>query len=333
MAPRRITLAEVLALYLSHRTPRKSERERRTDVRRARMWRRALGDGADPERISLGQWEHFIDARASGAIDARGASVALAARLPVGPRTVEADCQWLRWAFNWATRWRAEGGALLMRENPLRGFEPPRERNPRRPVATEDRFVAIRRVAHVVRMEVRWDKRVRCPSHLPELLDVVNGTGRRISAVCSLTYGDLRLGEGPHGAIRWPASTDKMGHESTVLVGPEVRAALERILSERPGRGPQPLFPSPSDRSRPMSRHLADKWLRRAERLAGLEPQRGSLWHAYRRKWATERKHHPDVDVAAAGGWRSLQSLKTAYQRADAETMLRVVVEPRSLRG
>jgi hypothetical protein len=82
-----------------------------------------------------------------------------------------------------------------------------------------------------------------------------------------------------------------------------------------------------------MSRHLADKWLRRAERLAGLEPQRGSLWHAYRRKWATERKHHPDVDVAAAGGWRSLQSLKTAYQRADAVTMLRVVVEPRSLRG
>jgi len=33
---------------------------------------------------------------------------------------------------------------------------------------------------------------------------------------------------------------------------------------------------------------------------------------------------------AAAG---SLQSLKTAYQRADVETMLRVVVEPRALRG
>jgi hypothetical protein len=48
-----------------------------------------------------------------------------------------------------------------------------------------------------------------------------------------------------------------------------------------------------------MTRHLADKWLREAEGLAGLEPLRGSLWHAYRRKWATERKHLPDVDAPA----------------------------------
>ena len=59
-----------------------------------------------------------------------------------------------------------------------------------------------------------------------------------------------------------------------------------------------------------MTRHLADKWLRAGERLAKLEPLKGSLWHAYRRKWATERKHLPDVDVAAAGGWKSLQALK-----------------------
>jgi len=43
--------------------------------------------------------------------------------------------------------------------------------------------------------------------------------------------------------------------------------------------------------------------VRRMEQLAGLERQRGSRWHAYRRKWATERKHMPDVDLAAAGGW------------------------------
>jgi hypothetical protein len=38
-----------------------------------------------------------------------------------------------------------------------------------------------------------------------------------------------------------------------------------------------------------ITRHLADKWLKRAEKLAGLEPQEGSLWHALRRNWATER--------------------------------------------
>jgi integrase len=93
------------------------------------------------------------------------------------------------------------------------------------------------------------------------------------------------------------------------------------------------LFPSRDDPQKPIPRHLADGWLRKAEKLAGLETQKGSLWRAYRRKWATERKHLPDVDVAAAGGWKTVQTLKTAYQQADAETMLRVVLEAGQLRG
>lgn len=73
-------------------------------------------------------------------------------------------------------------------------------------------------------------------------------------------------------------------------------------------------------------------YLSEGEKLAGLEAQKGSLWHAYRRKWATERKHLPDVHVAAAGGWKPVQTLKTAYQQADAETILRVVLEVGELR-
>ena len=75
-----------------------------------------------------------------------------------------------------------------------------------------------------------------------------------------------------------------------------------------------------------MTRHLADKWLRKAEKLADLEPQAGSLWHAYRRKWGSERTHLPDVDVAAAGGGKDAVSLKRAYQQADADTILSVVL-------
>ena len=37
-------------------------------------------------------------------------------------------------------------------------------------------------------------------------------------------------------------------------------------------------------------------------------------------------------DVAAAGGWKDTQSLKSAYQQADTETMLRVVLEAGELR-
>ena len=54
--------------------------------------------------------------------------------------------------------------------------------------------------------------------------------------------------------------------------------------------------------------------------------------HAYRRKWATERKHLSDTDVAAAGGWQNSLTLRKVYQQADAETMLNVVLGGNELR-
>lgn len=56
-----------------------------------------------------------------------------------------------------------------------------------------------------------------------------------------------------------------------------------------------------------------------------MESQNGSLWHAYRRRWATVRMHLPAADVAEAGGWAGPETLQEAYQRADRETMLKVV--------
>jgi len=81
-----------------------------------------------------------------------------------------------------------------------------------------------------------------------------------------------------------------------------------------------------------MTRHLADKWLRKAEKLASVDPQKGSLWHAYRRKWATERKHLSETDVAAAGGWQNSLTLRRVYQQSDAQTMLDAVLGGRELR-
>ncbi len=123
-----------------------------------------------------------------------------------------------------------------------------------------------------------------------------------------------------------------MGKEWQAPISAEVCATLQRLLRERPGIGSAPIFPAPWDPTKPVSRYLADRWLRKAEKLAGLEPQRGSLWHAYRRAWVTKRKHLPDVDVAQAGGWSDLRSLKSAYQQVDSETMLRVVTEAAELR-
>lgn len=146
------------------------------------MWLRVLGADLSPGLLGMSAWERFIDRRSSGAIDARGRAVPAARRRPVGPRTVEADCLWLRWVFNWATRWRLDSGRFLMSENPIRGYETPRERNPRRPTATHDRYEAVRGVSDQIETELRWDGRVRRRSYLSELLDIVNGTGRRTRA-------------------------------------------------------------------------------------------------------------------------------------------------------
>ncbi|MGI8549144.1 MAG: hypothetical protein ACR2M1_17780 [Gemmatimonadaceae bacterium] len=91
------------------------------------------------------------------------------------------------------------------------------------------------------------------------------------------------------------------------------------------------LFPDPKDATKPMSRHLFADYLEKAEKHAKIPKLTGALWHAYRRGWATTRKHLSVVDVAAAGGWSDTGTLLRCYQHADFETMLAVVNEPRKL--
>jgi hypothetical protein len=69
-----------------------------------------------------------------------------------------------------------------------------------------------------------------------------------------------------------------------------------------------------------------------AERKAGLPKLRGGAWHPYRRKWATERKHLPITDVAAAGGWADVQTLIDCYQQPTNDALLTVMSEERKLR-
>ena len=66
--------------------------------------------------------------------------------------------------------------------------------------------------------------------------------------------------------------------------------------------------------------------------LAKVSKLDGSLWHAYRRGWATARKHFPLADVAAAGGWKDTTTLRTVYTQADPATVRRVVLDAPELR-
>jgi integrase len=123
-----------------------------------------------------------------------------------------------------------------------------------------------------------------------------------------------------------------MGREWLVPVSVEARAAIDGILAERQGIGKGFLFPSFVSEGEPVRQDAVSLWLRSAEILAGVPKQSPSLFHAYRRGWATSRKFLPLVDVAASGGWSDPATLLKCYQQADSETMYRVVSEPAKLR-
>lgn len=67
---------------------------------------------------------------------------------------------------------------------------------------------------------------------------------------------------------------------------------------------------------------------RRRVPAAGLELEKGGLWHTLRRKWATERKGYPVKDVAAAGGWRDSETLLKSYLQTDPDTVRQIVLHP-----
>lgn len=66
-------------------------------------------------------------------------------------------------------------------------------------------------------------------------------------------------------------------------------------------------------------------WMLQAEESAGVEPFEGGVWHPYRRRWGTDRKHLPDEDVAAAGGWASAEAMNRSYAQAETATTNAVV--------
>jgi integrase len=264
-------------------------------------------------------------------------------RKPAGVRegTIANDLRWLSSAFNFAVDHEHDGASLLVK-NPLRRLKLPKEKNPRRPVASHARF--RRTLDHVDTVDP--EGRLRCA------LMLAYYTGRRIDAICNLWVSDVLLtpermrdtlaGTGrderladhmPHGAIRWRPENDKQGFDEVAPLSEPARAALDAFLRTRAAIGDTPLFPAPGgrhskrkdDEPKPIGKHLMRQWLLRAETTAGLPKLGQGVWHPYRRLWVVERKDLPDKDVAAAGGWRGTHAMNVSYQQADPATMLRVV--------
>lgn len=125
-----ITLGSLFDIYEAEVTPRKSPGVQHHDRTAAKMFLAQWGRERPVSTLSLRDWEQFVDDRRAGRIGARG---------PVADRQIQYDLCWLRAAFNWATKAGIQGQPLLAR-NPFQGFPVPRERNPRRPVLTEEQY-------------------------------------------------------------------------------------------------------------------------------------------------------------------------------------------------
>jgi len=106
------------------------------------------------------------------------------------------------------------------------------------------------------------------------------------------------------------------------------RKAIDTYLSNHPRAGEIPLFPELRRPNDAASRDIAEHWLRQAEKKAGLPRLARGCYHAFRRQFASERRHLPDVDVMAAAGWRSVAVMRRSYQHTDAQGVFNAIQRP-----
>jgi integrase len=325
------TIDMLFGLYERERLDRLSVAQQAAVRRELELWRNFLGSRFVVSRLGMKEWSQLERLRRSGEIDARGRQVPDPAnRRAVGPRAIAKSLKALRQVCRFGVSYRLPSGQYVLELNPTSGLEIPREENPRRPVADSDRFEKLLAVADRVTMYGPDGHRVR--SYLRELLVLAEGTGRRVSAVLALRWSDWKPGVGLHGTIHWRAASDKIGRDWVTPVTAQVREALEGLRAVSPLSGDGLIFHVPADHERPVTRHAATSWLRRAEELAGLDHMPGGAWHCFRRQWASARKHLAVADVAYAGGWADTSTLLTCYQRPDPETVEEVVNGGRRLR-
>ncbi len=307
---RSLTLGILVARYLAENTHARDGSLKTEHYRRGcERYSKYLMDwfGADTPVVELTpeRMAGYATARRSGQINGRA----------VGATALHQDIKLLKSMMKWATGVYKNGRPLLDR-NPLTGFAIPKTRNPIRPMIEEETVEKLRAVA------------ARVSPLMPLLITLMDSTGRRLSSVLGLRWDDFDFEK---QTITWRAELDKKRRTWIVPMPTQAEAALLKYRAEHPAIGSALVFPMMSEPTKPVTRHLASDWLKRAYRYAGIKRAKGSLWHAFRRRWATLRKDYPLRDLAAAGGWEDLPTA-LMYQHPDQETLRRVIDHPKTLK-
>jgi integrase len=300
-----------------------SERTRKDAKARCGVLRAFFGDDFRVEQLTSDDQRRYEQARRRGGIVLPSGAMTQATRA----RSAEADIVVLHAMLRWASTKRLPGGAYLLDRNPLQNVKRVREKNKKQPVATWERYqatiAAMRRLGDTKNetVQTRWLR-------MEMALFIAEATGRRLGSIRQLRWEDFKY---DRGVLCWRAEADKKGYSWQVPM-PQPFMDSMRDYQRRLGAIAGPLFAAPEARDGVMDRHLFDKWLSHAEKEAKLPKLDGSLWHAYRRKWATERKQSNPKDVAAAGGWKDVSTLLEVYQQSDETSVLAVMSEPKKLR-
>jgi integrase len=325
-----VSLGQLSALYERDRMPILTDARQRAVRGMLVLLERHFGRGYVLDDLSQHALDGYVRARQKGTLQSTRHRTG---KPGVGAGTVRNELHLLGAMTAWGQAYKVNGRRLLAGD-PMTGLTLPSEKNARRPIANEARYRALLTFAAIAEPSGRF----AC------VLTLARATGRRIRAICELRRSDVLLTREhmraalaafamdlahadawPLGAIRWGSASDKLGFEAITPIGTDARGALELYLREHPSVGDAPLFPASADPSRPIGKEMAGYWLTKAERLAKLEHMDRGGFHAFRRAYASERRHLPAQDVAASAGWRSLKVMTTAYMQADAATVYSVV--------
>lgn len=333
----RLTLGELWRRYETECTTYIDNKpnSRRDDASRVKILLAVFGEQCDVRTLAARDQAAYAIRRKAGGIMLRDGSKTGVVRA----RSAEMDLVLLHSMLSWATTVRLSDGTRLLDANPLAGVRREREQNPVRPVASWERFERTRVAIKTLHAEAGVCVDRDADSSMAEIerarwvkmeiaLVLAEATGRRLGSIRQLRWEDIDF---ERRTIRWRAEFDKKGKEWIVPAPPSLIDEM-RQFRRRLGAISGWIFVGERKPDQPMDRHLFDKWLQVAERRAELPKLVGGLWHPYRRKWATERKHHSLKDVAAAGGWKDTETLLTCYQHPDADTLLAVMSESRKLR-
>lgn len=315
-----VTLARLLSIYSQEVTPTKGESKQGHDRRATRIWLAFFDAQPEEERRSHRQpstldrtdWDRFIAARRAGQIDGWG---------PVRDRQVGYDLKFMISVLNWATG-AGQAGKPYLERNPWgsdirrsQKWEMPKELSPKRPAMTNE--IRSRLIEHAP----GWQ--------FGAALELERETRRRNNAIRQLLWSDIDL---TAETVRWRGETDKAGRANVTPLSPRAVEILRGLPSR--GVGAVPVFPAPTDATRPTSRHTFQTWLRRAkqrwlrtiddpaERARLAEQLRGLGFHGEKRAGVRDpqfRRLEPKIQEELAG--TNFDTLKNTYDEVSVEEM------------